>query len=1144
MITFLYGRSGTGKSYTVTKEIGVRLSQGEKVILLCPEQEAVIAEARLTEAFGGKIPTEHLEILNFGRLPERVFRESGGLTVQELGTGGRRLFMQKTLTQTAPLLKEYGMSSSDTAGSQGRGMCDGAMLDRLLAAVAECKMGCIKPSDLEHASAALAGGSYQKLHDKLSDLSLLYAAYERNLHKEYRDPEDMLTYLDEVLEDTNSQFFCGKTVYLDGFNGFTAQQYRIIRRIFDSAENVTISLGCDAGGAREWMFRRIYETEKTLFSILRELHKQAEIRSLHENMRTNSPALLYVGRHLWKFSDSDSTEVEDGTGVTARDAVRVFAADTPFSEAEAIALDIRRYIMAGGRYRDITVITRGIERYEGILDTIFEKYEIPFYMARRSELTSKPLFRYFTHLFSIIIYGTRRQDVIGLLKTGFSGIDEHDTFLYETYVTAWNLSGHTLCDGELWNMNPAGYREVLTEEDIAVLEAVNRVKRTLCDTLFVFCEDMRKKGETVAQRAARLYGWLRSAAIPEQLDLRAETERACGDIKDAEETEQLWDMFVGALDTLVTVSGEDTVDAETFFSLFELLVSDLDIGTIPARCDEVTAGDAALLRPDGAKRVYLIGAVDGAFPKAPEEDALLTDFDRTILAGLGVVLSAGCAEQMQDEMFHFWFAASAASETLTVTYPMADLQGKAYRPSIGAERILALFPDLVPQNPMEENIVQRVVNRETGLECLAAQRALCGNSAEPTSLLRALEDTLSVLAENDAAMQRKLTALTQPLVQRRCRLNEQTLALLFGNTVAMTQSRLESYVLCHFAYFCGYILKLREQKRVTFGTADIGSFVHYVLQKFMEQYVADAHPERFEDRGILEETVDGLIGQYMFSVCGMRDGARQTNRVRHLMRRLRQTAVTIIRNLLHEFAQSDFIPRDFELPVGKAAERDGGTGTGEDDMRAIPPFCITAEDGTRIRLYGNIDRVDTYEKDGTTYLRVVDYKTYVKQFSLDDVAAGVNMQMLLYLFSLWKNGEHRYGENLQPAGILYMAANPAEKIFDGIPTREEAEHAAEANMTRSGLFLDDLDVLRAMEHGLGGKYIPVKLKKDGTYYKGAPVETLEQFGVLMQEVEQTVCAIVREMTHGNADAVPISKTNPDTGRDPCSYCRMRAVCRG
>ncbi len=1128
MITFFYGKSGSGKSEWVTEEIGAHLLAGENVILLCPEQEAVIAEARITARFGGRIPTENLEILNFGRLPERVFREVGGLTVRELGAGGRRLIMHRTLGEAAPVLREYGSAASEDSG-------DGALLDSLLSAVAECKMNCITPSALETAAETLSHGAYKTLGDKVSDLSLIYALYEQYLHREYRDPEDMLSFLDEKLEETDSAFFVHKNIYLDGFNGFTAQQYRIIRRMFAHADAVTVSLGCEVGGERPWMMRRIYDTERTLFSILRDQNQEAAIRSLSVNRRTASPALRYLCDRLWHMGAQTQAQAIPLVG----EDIRVFACDTPFSEAEAVALDIRRYVMAGGRYRDVTIITRDIERYEGILDAVFEKYELPLYMAHRSALSATPLFRYLRHLQAIVVWGAQRADVIGLLKTGFSGIEENDIFLFETYTEAWNLSGRAFLDGEDWNMNPAGYKEEVTEDDLAVLARVNLVKRTLAEGLFVFAEEMRTAEKTVAMHAAQLFSWLWEANIPALLDARAEMERASGDPADAEKTEQLWAMFVGALDTLVTVSGEVVCDANTFFSLFSLSVSDLDVASIPARCDEVTAGDAALLRPDRAKRVYLIGCMDGCFPKTPAEGTLLSDFDKSILEGLGITLSVGAADAMQDEMFHFWYACVAAEQALIVTYPTADLQGKAYRPSSGVERILALFPALTPENPIQAPLIDRAVNRATLFECYAAERAV--DKQENGALAKVLSHTFASLAWEDEDIRRRLDALTMPLSRRRHQLNAETLALLFGaedgrRTISMTQSRLESYVLCRFAYFCGYVLKLKEQKRVTFGTADIGSFVHYVLQKFMEQYAADENPARYEEEAVLDACIGELLSGYMEGVAGLRDGDNQPNRVRHLFARLRKTAVLIARNLIREFAQSDFRPRDFELTIGADTGREG-------EEHAIPPLSIVSDDGMNIRLYGKIDRVDTYEADGVTYLRVVDYKTYVKKFSLDDVRAGLNMQMLLYLFSVWQNGTARYGDTLRPAGILYMAANTAEVTHREIPSSEKAKNDAEKGLDRSGLFLEDEHILRAMDHDMAGAFIPVRLKKDGTFYKGAPLETLEGFGSLMNEVRETVCAITKEMVGGRADADPISRTHPDTGRDPCAYCAMRAVCR-
>ena len=129
MLTLIFGKSGCGKTDTVIEEIGQRLTEGHSVILLCPEQEAVIAERRVTRRYSGVIPTIGLEILNFGRLPERVFREYGGLTEQLLSPGGRRLYMHRTLSEAAPFLREYSRCTEDPA-----------MIEKLLAAVAEFKM--------------------------------------------------------------------------------------------------------------------------------------------------------------------------------------------------------------------------------------------------------------------------------------------------------------------------------------------------------------------------------------------------------------------------------------------------------------------------------------------------------------------------------------------------------------------------------------------------------------------------------------------------------------------------------------------------------------------------------------------------------------------------------------------------------------------------------------------------------------------------------------------------------------------------------------------------------------------------------------------------------------------------------------------
>ncbi len=1113
MVTFVYGRTGTGKTYHITEEIEALLIRGERVILICPEQEAVVAEARMTDRFAGRVPTVGLEILNFGRLPERIGRVYGGLTQRDLSEGGRRLLMHRTLAECLPLLKEYGTAVSDKS-----------MIDRLLSAVSDFKMGCITPSDLEAASDALArggtGGSAfggHTLRDKLSDLTLLYSVYERLLHTAYRDPEDRLIALEALLSGEGKAFFAGCHVYFDGFNGFTARQLRVIHRIVEGAADVTFTVGCETEGERIWAFRKLYEMEEALYRIVRDTKSPVRRVELKENKRTASSALRHITANLWRIGKTDP--------IPSGGDVEIVACTTPFEEAEYVACRIRRYVLAGGRYRDITVISREIDRYRGILDTVFETYEIPCYLSDRTDVAKKPFFRYLRSLLSLYIYRWQRQDLMTLLKTGLCGIDEEASFLYENYIHTWNLTGSRLSTEEEYTMHPGGYREGVTEEDLRVLSVVNGVREQILSHVSDLFDTLQAGGASLTVRAISeaLYTHLIRGGIPRLLDDHALWEREHGDPEGGAETEQLWSVFVSLLDSMVDVSGDVICTVEGYLALFELASADIDIGTIPARCDEVVIGDAGLLRPDKPKQVFLIGAVDGLFPKVPTEDALFSDYEKSILETYGVSLPSDTARQTRDELFFFYYAAASPEEHLTVTYPTRDLSGKAFRPSIGVERIGALFSDDCTVSSGDESPYARILTPETAFESMVVE----GDSP----MGRALLDFYRAASESDAHIKGWLTALSTPVTKRHNRLTAETAALLFRRDLYMTQSRLDAYVMCHFAYFCGYVLRLKEQKTAVVGPADIGSFVHYVLEGFMQVYRDAPDRDACREEGFIRETVTALLEGYLSDHIKWDQAGAGSERIRHLFRRLTETSVLVVKNLVDEFAQSDFVPRDIELPVGG------------DDGTAMPALTISAPDGTTVRLSGYVDRVDTYEKDGVTYVRVVDYKTGTRTFSLSDVAAGINMQMLLYLFAIWKNGGTRYGGEIVPAGVLYMGTTPKDYPHEKIPSKETVEDKAEEGLKRSGLFLDDRALLSAMDHGLTGKYIPVKVNKDGSYRKGASLASLEDFGHLMHEVEDTVCRITGEMRAGNADAIPIHKTNPSCGKNPCEYCQMKPVCR-
>ena len=196
----------------------------------------------------------------------------------------------------------------------------------------------------------------------------------------------------------------------------------------------------------------------------------------------------------------------------------------------------------------------------------------------------------------------------------------------------------------------------------------------------------------------------------------------------------------------------------------------------------------------------------------------------------------------------------------------------------------------------------------------------------------------------------------------------------------------------------------------------------------------------------------------------------------------------------------------------------------------------------QVPLAGRADRVDGWVRDGVLYLRVTDYKTGVKQFDLADVCQGLNMQMLLYLFALQQGAAGRYGlERIEPAGVLYVPARFQIVDAEGDVTAEELAALRKKTARRSGLVLDDPEVLEAMEPGEDKRFLPIRLKKDGTPYKDseASLATLERFGALRRYIDETLRQLAEALRSGSVTADPWYKSARENA---CAWCDYRQAC--
>ncbi len=1082
MLNLILGGSGSGKTTLIEEKIKKDVELGKNVILLVPEQETVSAERRMLSLLP---PSAQLsfEVLNFSRLANRVFRQCGGLSYRNVSSGVKALTMWNTVSSLRPLLCKYGGGENS----------DLSLTSLMLSAVEEFKAYCVSPAMLDRAAELLDGKS--TLCGKLRDLSLVYAAYSAAI-EDCGDGSDELARLDKVLAEQD--FFADMSVYIDSFTSFTEQEHRIISRMICGAESVTAAVCfCD-----EKPMPMHFEASKgTVDFFVKEAQKRGvglDVTWLRGNKRTESEALKILERDLWSFTKTGGELAKTDDSVTLVKCANIY------EEAEAAACHIGKLVRGGARYGEIAVIARSAEDWRGIIDHAFEKAGIPFYMSESTDVSSKPLIKLILSALRIKNRAWQSEDVISYIKTGLCGADERDTDLFEDYIWRWSLSGRAFT-GDDWSMNPHSYSGALREEDIAHLECVNRARRQISEPLVAFFSDM-DRAQSNKDLARAVFDYLSALEIPRTLAKYAELDAERGMRRSAGETVTLYNSVIDILDIIAGFDNEGVrFSSQELEDALTTVFSHVSVGAIPTSCDEVTVGSANMLRADRPKYAVVIGMNDGVFPKNSDMASLLSEDEKEQLSELGIALAPCGIAECAEELFYAYRALTCPSEGLYVSYSYAKLQGDGERlPSMAFDRIKLLLGASV-FDFSESPISDRLLTPKIALE----YASMLGDSPEGIALRE--------IFKSDGGLGSKYyKRIFDPDIYARS-VSRETADEVFGDRLTMSPSALEKYVKCHFDYYCDYVLKLRCDERNEFDLSGTGTLVHAVL----EEFVRSCTDENGFNAALAEEKLEELPDLIEKYAAERLPKSADNGKMRCTLQRLKRLSRVLAGNVVGEFNNSGFVPTYFEMKIGY----------GEDCE--IRPVEYRADNGKTAVFSGVVDRVDLMKRDGDVYVKVVDYKTGTKEFKLENIESGLNVQILLYLFNIcYGRRENRAkmgcGEEgrLIPAGAVYLSSKLGSIKESADMDEESILRLADGQISRRGVLSSDGSVRRAG-------------KEDKCIIADSSAESGEDgFEALNRQLTQTVCSIIFDLTGGDASIKPMEGKD-----DPCKYCGMRAVCR-
>ena len=328
--------------------------------------------------------------------------------------------------------------------------------------------------------------------------------------------------------------------------------------------------------------------------------------------------------------------------------VTLAQAATPRQEVEWAASEIVALLRTGTvRCRDIVVCPRRLEGYGELVESVFAQYGIPVYLSAMEDVLRHPVLALVTSALAAAAQDYPYEELFRYLKTDLTGLTQEERDILENYVLTWNIKGSLWTRKKPWNMHPQGYGLTFSEEDTALIQRLDGLRRRVIAPL----EQMRKcPDQTGAGRAQALYQLLEDIHLPRRLEERAASLEERGDLNTAAQYRQLWDIVVGGLEQCALLLGDTPLEMEEFARLFALVLSQYDVGAIPVSLDRVTVGEAPRMAHKGCKYLFFLGADSNAIPSCAPAAGLFSDQDRDALAALEVELASRQEEQLRREL--------------------------------------------------------------------------------------------------------------------------------------------------------------------------------------------------------------------------------------------------------------------------------------------------------------------------------------------------------------------------------------------------------------------------------------------------------------------------------------------------------------
>ncbi|MDD2621307.1 MAG: exodeoxyribonuclease V subunit gamma, partial [Syntrophomonadaceae bacterium] len=638
-VRYILGRAGKGKSQHIFREIEENLlsSAEYKLLLIVPEQFTLQAERDLISRLA--LPgIMRIEVLSFTRLASRVFNEAGNSSRTLINEQGKSMVLRKIIDENRRDLSIYKKASQQEG-----------FLSRLSQLLSDFKQQDIMPSDLIFDPDEMK--EHEMSRQKFQDIALLYERFNQYLQGRYIDSDDQIDILLEKM--TKVKFIQESRIWIDGFSTFSPRSIKIINRLIGLARDTSISIILDPISSKR--DQDLFCVPSRAFEKIRQLAKNQGLSEQIINIETHSVDLIKNPEIIHLEAEFYAYPARPYIGEVKN--IEVWEASSQDSEIEQLAVRLLALVKEGYRWKDIAVVCHDMEVYGSIIKRIFRDYRIPCFIDHKRDIMNNPIIQLILSSLDTIRRGYRYEDIVNLIKTGFTGLSFDESERIENYILRYGIKGNY-------------WKEEFTLGNDEDLDKLNYCRQMLVEPL-VNMESRIYDGKTVNEFTKALNEYLLAINAREKLEEWIQELREKGTFEQVNENTQIWNTIMDIFDQMVEILGEQEVSIKEFQTILEAGFLSFEAAIIPPGIDEVLIGDIKRSKSHDIRGLFVVGVNDGVIPSSNIDEGMLSAEEKEHLKNKGLDLYFYREMKYEEEKFLIYTALAKPKDYIWLSYALA-----------------------------------------------------------------------------------------------------------------------------------------------------------------------------------------------------------------------------------------------------------------------------------------------------------------------------------------------------------------------------------------------------------------------------------------------------------------------------------------